>query len=180
MNQSFMKEIEQEYREFLQIDRSTPAQNLSERIHAQIFRDLNPSAWNIFAKLSLIHLVIGLTTLALCPQFGVRTLGSGLGIAKYFLFLGSYGCIAACGAFFLGATLLIAALVLRPEDVRVLRRHEFLQMSVVAMLSLGGFVMFEAEILFGFALAWFVGSILGGMAMLEAGWFLRRRVLALS
>ena len=84
--------------------------------------------------------------------------------------------MAACGAFFVGVSLLVAALVLNREEVRTLRAHPWLQLAALVFLSLGAFIMADAEILLGFALAWVVGSLAGGFAALELGWQLRARM----
>lgn len=173
MTSKFVDETNQDFKEFMNAEIANPPQELQDQIFAFVYRDLNPSPWAIFSKLSLNHLVVGIVTLSLCPQFGVRLIGEGMGIMRFFLPFGSYGCTALCGAFFVGASLFASGIILRPEEIRVLRCHRFLQISALTLLSLGGLIMLEAEILFAFALAWMVGSILGGLTMLEVGRFVR-------
>ncbi len=92
---------------------------------------------------------------------------------RFFLPFGTYGCVALCGAFFVGATLFASGIILRPEELRVLRGHRLLQISALTLVSLGALIMLEAEVLLAFAFAWIIGSILGGIAMLELGRYLR-------
>ncbi len=170
--------IQKEYAEFRTGDPIDPPQALSERVLESVKRELVPNAWEVFAKLFMIHLVVGLATLAVCPQFGVRTLGKGPGLMELFLFLGPYGCMAACGAFFLGSSFLVAALLLSKEEIARIRRHRTLQLGALTTASLGAFLMLDAQILIGIGAAWVFGSLMGGALMLETGWLLRRSVSA--
>ena len=151
----------------------SPPQKVQEKILSRVFQDLHPSAWKVFAKLSLVHFGVGTLTLSLCPQFGVRFFGEGLGLMKLFSLLGSHGCMAACGAFFVGMTLLLASLFLKTEEVKKLRASSPLQISALVLISLGAFIMADAQILLVFALSWSVGSLIGGYVMLEIGWWLK-------
>jgi len=171
-------EQNQEYQEFLTASSSSPPRHISESILSRVSRDLNPSSWNVFAKLAVIHVGMSLVTLSVCPQFGFRILGEGMGLMRLFMVFGEYGCIVACGFFFLGMSLLAATLILRPEEIKVIRKNKFSELAVLTFLSLGFFLMIDAEVVFGIAVAWFFGSLAGGFALLEAGWALRRRVLA--
>lgn len=173
-----MSDLKGEFKEFMQTPGAQPPASLSSRVRDGIVQRLNPSQLQVFARLAAIHAISGAITLMMCPQFGFRLIGEGMGISHYFMFLGEVGCIVACGVFFLGTSALVAALALKPEEVRAVRRHELLQISSVVFLSLGVFAMLRAEIVLGFAIAWIVGSVLGGIAMLELGWRVRRWALA--
>lgn len=177
MTSKFLEETNSEFREFMEATPIPPPRNVQEKIFALVHQDLNPSAWFVFSKMALIHLLSGLITLSLCPQFGFRIFGEGLGIMKVFLPLGAYGCIALCGAFFVGISLFASGIILQPEELKALRNHRWLQISALTFLSLGALLMTDTEILFGFASAWVVGSILGGAAMLEFSLFVRRAII---
>lgn len=156
----------------------TPPAALGQVIKARVHHELNPSALKVFSKLALIHFAVGALTLAVCPQFGVRLLGDGLGLMGTFMHLGSLGCPVACGIFFFSATLLVASLILNPEEVKSLRKNQILEVSALSLLSLGVFTMLHAEIVLGFALAWFLGALVGAFLSLEAGSRLRFRLVA--
>jgi hypothetical protein len=165
-----------DYQEFLAIGSAEAPRGISEKVLVQVRRDLNPSPWAVFARLSAIHFFTALFTLSLCPQFGVRVLGSGMGLMHYFMGLGDTGCAIACGVLFIGTSVLLASLLLGPDQVRTIRKHRLLELGALTLLSLGVFVMMQAEIVLGFALAWLVGSFVGGIATLEVGWLIRRRL----
>ncbi len=165
--------IETDYAEFLGATQVVPPRALTTRVLSQIHQALNPNAWAVFSKIALLHFISALATLSICPQFGVRTFGEGMGLMHAFMSFGSHGCMIACGGLFTGTSLALGGLLLRPEEVRVLRSHRLLQISALTLLSLGAFLMLDVEIAVGFALSWLVGAILAGAATLELSWGLR-------
>jgi len=174
MVSKFLDETNKEFKEFMEISSDRPSQEVESKILNFVRNSLNPSPWVVFSKLSLIHFVVGLLTLGLCPQFDLRFFGEGLGVMKFFTPFGTYGCIALCGAFFIGTSLFASSFVLRIEELRVLRKHRLLQISLLVFLSLGAFVMADAEIILAFGIAWGVGSLIGGLGILELGWWMKR------
>lgn len=169
----FIKETNKEFQEFLSESSERPPKILEEKVFNIVHKELNPGSWNVFSKISFIHMIAGLITLSLCPQFGFRLFGEGPGLMSYFLIFGIYGCTALCGAFFIGTSFFVSSLVLKQEEVNVLKRHKWLQISSVTFISLGAFIMIDTEIILGFALSWIVGSIVGGFAMFELGQFIK-------
>src|SRR5262245_52340382 len=100
------------FREFMSELAASPPREVSEKLQGLVERDLNPSPWSTFARLAGIHFVMGLLTLSLCPQFGIRVFGKGMGLMQYFMGLGDLGCGACCGVLFLGGTLFLASVLL--------------------------------------------------------------------
>jgi hypothetical protein len=165
-----------EFQEFRNGAAVRPPREVSERIYAQVERDLNVSAWGVFSKLSLIHAGSALFTLSICPQFGFRAFGEGMGLMHYFMSLGTVGCPLACGAFFLGMSLLLATLILSAQELRVLRSHRWAGLGALTLLSLGFFLMADpVDIVASFAIAWVFGAVVGGYLVLELGAFARAR-----
>ncbi|MBK9294165.1 MAG: hypothetical protein IPM57_06920 [Oligoflexia bacterium] len=174
MTSKFLEETNNDFKEFTEIEPIRPPQKITEQLFIFVHRDLNPNPWYIFSKLSLIHFVVGIVTLSFCPQFGVRFFGEGIGVMRFFLQFGTYGCMVLCGAFFVGSSFFVSSLVLGFEELRVLRRHRTLQISALTLVSLGAFIMLDAEVLLVYALAWIIGSIFGGLAMFELGRIIRK------
>ncbi len=163
-----------EYQDFLAGPVVMPPAHISESILARIHSDLNPSAWRVFSKLSLIHLIIGTITLLFCPQFGLG-FTDGIGLMALFMRFGDQVCMLGCGAVFMGGSALTASLMLRSEEVRTIRQTELLQISVLALLSMGVFICTGAGVVAGLGIFWVLGSILGGLGTLELGWAIRNR-----
>lgn len=153
-----MSKLENEFQEF-QGDSERPSQSVGQTIFERVRNDIQPSAWKVFSKLALIHFGMSLVILSFCPQFGVRIYGEGEGLIPFFMRLGEYGCMGACGAFFLGSSAILAALLLRREELKTLGRSHILAFGVLGLLSLGVFAMAHAEMILGLAAAWFTGSL---------------------
>lgn len=168
--------MEGEFIEFLSSKPITPPREISQSIVEKISGDLNPTSISVFAKVGLIHLIVGSITLIFCPQFGLGFL-SGMGMMHLFMTLGSLGCSLLCGSFFLGFSTLTVALILRPEEIRVVRKNNFIQISLLSIFSFLFFMIFGEIVVSGHSMAWLLGGILMGVFSLEAGWFLRKNIL---
>lgn len=169
--------IEEEFKEFVDEPAFDPPASLSERVLTEVHRKLNPNSWLVFSKLSLVHFFGGLITLSMCPQFGINLLGTDLGLIKIFYRFGTYGCVTACGALFISLTTILALITLRPEEIRKVRQLWFLQIATLSLLSLGVFLMLDADILWSFATFWIIGGLLGGLMTLEVGMLAQRKLL---
>lgn len=166
----------EEYSEFINSPGVNPPADLDDKIINFVKSELDPNGWLVFSKLSLLHLLGGLLTLSFCPQFGVNIFGSDYGLTRYLFKLGPYGCTAACGALFIGITIILASLFLTQDEMKKIRKYLPLQLVAIALLSLGAFIMLDAVILFSFGAAWIAGGLIGGMAIFETGLFVRKNV----
>lgn len=166
-----LQKIKDEFQEFMNSD-ALPSPAIGQRVLSTIETAMRPSPFLVFSKLCLGVLCAGLITLLLCPQFGIGFMRHS-GLLELFMYLGHYGCKVMCGAFFVGMSVFVSTFVLLPEDLRVLRKHCFLQVAAVAALALSAFVALGGEIFFVAALAWFSGGLIGGLASLEFGFRLR-------
>lgn len=168
------KDLEQEFEEFISADPILPPESVTSSIFSLVHKELNPSPFLVFLKIGIIVLIVGILNLTLCPQFGFG-FARRSGLMEYFMQFGSSGCRIFCGAFFLGTGMLAATMILRPEDIRVLHRKAFLQVSALGALSLTAFVALGGEVYFHAALLWFIGSTIGGVLCLQLGLRLRER-----
>lgn len=146
-----------------------PPPVLGENISACVSSDLNPPVWKISAKLAGIMAVTTPLVLLFCPQFGLSLGRSDWSPMNLFMRFGPGVCMAACGALFMSITVIAAVLILRPEELRPLRRNKLLQLSFLSLLALGAFICFGADVILPLAIGWTIGSIIGGMLVLEAG-----------
>jgi hypothetical protein len=157
-----------EFSEFISADSIQPPKHLNESVTARVHQELNPSSLSVFFKLTGIHALVGTFTLLFCPQFGFA-LTSGAGLMGLFMPYGNFACMLGCGAVFMSGSLLVASLVLRPEEVRVIRKTEILQVTFLALLSIGALICVGDPIVASLALFWMLGSVLGGLGTFELG-----------
>ncbi|MBC7386164.1 MAG: hypothetical protein H7301_08410 [Cryobacterium sp.] len=175
-NDDFSKQTHQQFLEFMGTGQAIVPKMLSESVLGRIQTQLNPSPFSVFVKLATIHFIVGFATLAMCPQFGI-SLTSSMGLMQYLMQYGESVCMLGCGTVFMGVSFLVASLVLRPEEVKVLRRNRVLQISVLASLSLGGIILAGGEVELPTGMAWALGTIIGGSSLLQIGWTMRRTVI---
>lgn len=164
---------ESEFSDFLMTEPVEVPPMLTETIIAKIQNELNPSFLQVFGKISSIHFIVGLFTLLFCPQFDI-SITSQVGLVPYLMQFGHEVCTFGCGAIFVGTSLLASSFYLKPEDVKVLKKHEFLQLLVLSSLSLGFFVALGAEVVLSLGIIWLAGATLGGILTLNLGWAFRR------
>ncbi len=119
---------------------------------------------------------MGTITLFFCPQFG-RSLTSHSALMHFFMQWGDFVCMLACGSFFVSFSLILASHLLRPEELKVLKKHSLLQITTLSTLSIGFFISFGAEVVFTLGLFWLMGSIVGGLVTLKISTFLREAYL---
>ncbi len=165
-----------EFEEFKNIEEISPPNRVTKLILSRVRHDLNPSSLSVFKKLILIQLATGFITLVFCPQFGIGFLKSSMGLMGVLMKFGDNICMAGCGAVFLGLSALIATLVLRPEEVRVLKKNELVQFPILALAVLGIFTCLGAPVLTALGVAWLLGSIVGAVSTLEVGLFLKKMI----
>ena len=166
--------FEREFEVFVATPPATPPQSVSGEIFCKIQADLLPSIGKVFSKLALIHIATSLFTLSVCPQFGFSVFETGMGLNHLFMAFGETGCAMACGFFFLGSTAVIATLLLKKEDLNVLKTNRLSELTALTLISLGFFIMMNAQLVLSVAIAWFLGSVMGGALMLETEKFVTR------
>lgn len=170
------KDIPEDFNSFLSAEEVAPPRGLSDAIFSKVSADLNPSAWKVFARVAGIHAIVGaLSLIFVCPQFGVSPLGH-TAVMEWFMQFGHEVCMLGCGAVFLSGSSLAMSLVLRPEELRVIRRTKVVQLGVLALLSIGAFLCLGAGIVASLASFWVFGSLAGGIVSLELGSAVRSRI----
>jgi hypothetical protein len=161
-----------EFQSFLKAEAQTPPARLSQTLRAKVRADLNPPLWSVFGKTALVHLAVGALTLIFCPQFGLGT--SSHGMLHWLMQYGEAVCSFGCGAFFLGSGALVTAFMLTPEQMRVMRRTEFPQYALLAVLFATAFFALGAQVADLLGAIWLAGSVLGGLIAFELGRSTRR------
>lgn len=167
---------EEDFNDFLSTKPIEPSHDVSRRVRASVFELLNPSSFKVFSKLVVIVFCVGLINLLLCPQFGLGFVRESF-IGDLFMSFGYAGCKIACGAFFLGTSLFVGMFLLKQEEIKVIRTHRFLQITLLSSLFLAGFVAAGADIFLHAIFFWLFGSIVGGLLSLEGNYAIRRLLI---
>lgn len=157
----------EDYHDFLNTEEVPVPPELSHRVLTLIKRRMFPSVSQIFIKLLMLHIPISILSLLVCDQFGMSPFERNFSLYRYFMYFGHSVCMFLCGSFFIGGSILISGFILRPHEVRALRKKSYIQSFFLAGISYGSFLMFGAQITLSIALVWLLGAILGGMISSE-------------
>lgn len=169
------KKLDEEFNQFLSAPEITPPNAAREAVLTHVNRELNPSNQNVFLKMLGVHTVVSLFSLSICSQFGIQSLKLYDAMGSMMEAVGHTYCMAFCGLLYLGISALALSLLLKPEEIKVIRRHKVLQFTLLTGVSLGVFLCLGAEVLLFPGAIWIAGSLIGGIATLELGWWLRSK-----
>lgn len=168
------KEWMKEYSEFVHAEETRVPRELNQKVLSHIQSLLNPSAWMVFAKLLGIHFVVGFFSLGICHQFGMNPFGTTRSMSDWFMDMWGHNvCMVGCGVIFVSFSILAAGYFLTVEEVKALRRTEFLQTLALGAFSLVVFAIFGTELALTFAGLWLLGALIGGFIATEAVWKLK-------
>ncbi|PWU19700.1 MAG: hypothetical protein C5B49_05380 [Bdellovibrio sp.] len=161
------KEWIEDFQEFVHGEgEGTPVpKHISRAILNQVHRDLNPSAWLVFAKLLTVHAIVGTFSVLICNQFGINPFQTNFSLSDYFMKFGHSTCMVICGALFIGLSVLFCRNLMGPEQLRVLRKNAWLQVFGLSLISLGSFAALGASLTLAISSLWFIGAMVGGTAM---------------
>lgn len=126
-----------DFEAFVSMPPSPPPQWIGDEIALKVRRDLNPGWPRIGSRLLGVHTVSALTSLWLCPQFGVELRSGAPSIMEFLSPYGIWACAAGCGLAFSGITALASALFLTRDERRVLRGWDIPAFSALIALSWG-------------------------------------------
>ncbi|MGE3683780.1 MAG: hypothetical protein AB7G93_18835 [Bdellovibrionales bacterium] len=164
-----------EYEAFLSAEYVDVPKEATDKVLSYMQDLINPSAWSVFFKILGIHVGVGFLSLSVCHQFGMNPFGTKTSLDGWFMAMwGHSACMIACGVLFLSVSVLTAGHFLSVEEVRALRRTEFIQTLSLGAVSLAVFATFGAELAITFAGLWLLGGLVGGFIATETIWKLRR------
>lgn len=168
------KEWMKEYSEFVNAEEVPVPLELNQKVLSQMHELLNPSALMVFAKLLGIHFVVGFLSLGICHQFGINPFGTVRSMSDWFMDMWGHNvCMVGCGIIFVSFSILAAGYFLTVEEVKALRRTEFLQTLALGVFSLVIFAVFGTELALTFTGLWLLGALVGGFVATEAIWKLK-------
>lgn len=173
------KEWVEEFKDFIHGGEGVVVpEELSNRILKRVHKDLNPSSLLVFFKLLGVHLAVGTLSLAICHQFGLNPFGTEKSLSDWFMSIGGHKfCMIGCGVLFTALSIIAAGYFLSSDEVRVLRKTEFLQAFSLSVISLAAFFFFGAQLALLFGGLWLFGALVGGYAATEILWQLKKTQL---
>lgn len=162
-----------DYQDFLNTENIQVPKELNSSLLLKMHTLINPSAWVVFLKILAIHLVTGFLSLSVCHQFGLNPFNTNYSLVDWFMNIGGHSvCMIGCGVTFVSISLFAAGYFLTIEEIKALKRTEFLQNLALGLISLGLFAAIGAELALGAAGLWLLGSLLGGFFATQAICFL--------
>jgi hypothetical protein len=174
-----MSRMNEDWKAFLASDAvsgksvEAPSPELKTAIDGALASDLEPSFPLVLGKLGFIHVATSILTLSVCPQFGFRLFGEGMGLMHVLMRLGEWGCAVACGFLFVGASVLLGALIMRRSEWRSIRSNGLLALTALTLPSLGFFKVMDGEFFLEFSIGWLIGALLVSRLLLEGAWRLK-------
>ena len=166
----------QKFEFFCNSDEIAPSLTVSSAVRDFVRRDLNPSVNHVFMKVLGVHAVVSLFSLSICSQFGIRTFSKVDLMDHMMTVVGHTYCMAFCGALYLGLSALALSAILQPQEIKLIRQHTLLQMTVLTGISMGVLLCVGASIFLLPGILWLIGSVTGGALGLELGWMIRSKL----
>jgi hypothetical protein len=151
-------------------------QKILNEIKSRIYLDIK----HILLKLFVIHLVVAVGTLSICPQMGVSTFKTNINLMYLFMNFGKLVCDLACGALFTGASVLMACIFLSHDELRILRSNKILAAASLALISIGGLLVLNPSFFLEFSVLWLIGMIFGSVISFEIGSFFKNLYVKLA
>ena len=158
---------QKDFLDFMNSQDIGPPDALSQDIIKYVHKDLNPSHLSVFLKLLGIQGFIGVITLIFCPQFNL-SLTNNYELFHYFHYnFGKSICMIICGSIFMGSGAVFASYILKPYEIRKIRKSEVLYYFSLTSIALLSFIILGAEVYLNLAGLWFVGSGVAGILLFE-------------
>ena len=132
MSSNFNNKWNQEFQIFLSSPEVASPLAVGENILSKVEKDLNPSFQSVFSKVLAVHAVTSLISLSLCSQFGIRALPVLDLMNSFMKIAGESICMMVCGALYLGLSALMISFMLGSDELRLVRKHKTLQVTLLA------------------------------------------------
>ena len=141
--------------------------SLTLKIQQNIGTRLKPKLSLLIPKLFATHAITAVITLSVCPQFGFKLFKLPINLMNSIMFMGMPACYFLCGLFFTATSLLVASIVLKRDEIRMLRFHKILSCSAIILGSIGFFSIMNPNLFLEFSILWLLGAMVGVIGTLE-------------
>ena len=163
----------EEFKAFLDAKPEPVPQHLTRNIKEKIHQKLNPPLNKVFFRLALIHGIVSILTISICPHFGIEIIQGMGGLSAVFLKLGMSFCMIGCGLVFMGTGILVAVFLMPPEYVMALKRQKLFHLVILTFLSCGILIALGDFLPFVWIILWLLGGIAGSFSSFTLGYRLR-------
>ena len=167
------KKYDSDFTEFCQGDGHNVTKSIDESVLNYIAEDLNPNWVVVTGKLMSIQATVGILTLLFCPQFELSLTANDEIYHFFHRHLGPYGCMAVCGAIFMGSGALLAGITLRLSELSLILKSKYLFGFSLSGLAVLMFLIAGADIYLSYASFWVLGGCLATVSNIAAGKYLR-------
>jgi hypothetical protein len=142
---------------------------LKQNIMDHVRGKLHPNLPHLMLKFFIIHIIAGIFTLALCPQFGFTTFKLPFNLMNTFMIFGMAVCNFLCGIFFTATSVILSAFVLERDELRALKHKKTLATLTLLLSSIGFFSIMNPNVFLELSLLWLLGAAMGVIFTLEIG-----------
>lgn len=167
----------QDFKEFCTLESRDIPCGLNDRVISKVRRDLEPEVKEVCIKLIMIQGVVGILTLFFCPQFQLSFTANHEIYHFFHRNFGTYGCMAVCGALFMGCGAVVASTLLRLSELDLILRSKYLLTFSLSGLAVLLFLGFGAEIYLELAAAWIAGGAIASIIAIDGTKAIRLAVL---
>lgn len=170
MNFEFDKK---DYHSFLQ-DHSQDSSSASDSlILDHVKAQLNPKVSTVYIKLLFTQAVVGISTLLFCPQFSLSLTNQHDLFHFFHRNLGHQICMAICGIIFIGTGSLVAASLLRRNELKLINNNLILFTVSITAIAVTSFLFVGAQVYLDALAFWYLGAVLSSCLFFKVGAKLR-------
>lgn len=141
--------------------------HINNKILSDIHERLHPKLSHVILKLFSTHLMTAILTLSVCPQFGMKFFKLPINLMNTFMIFGMPVCSFLCGLFFTMTSIIMAAIVLKRDEMRALKYNKTLATAALLLSSIGFFGVMNPSFFLEFSIIWLIGAITGVVMTLE-------------
>lgn len=157
------QELRREFAEFVDVEPATPATGVDNTVLNMVARDLRPTPWKIFVKLTLVEVAAGLATLTVCPQFGLGFVRHNALLHDLHVATSPGVFYLLCGVLFVTLGAVLAGFVLTRHEIRAISHASNRYFALYSILAYLVLVVLSPELFVAASLTWIVGALLGNI-----------------
>ncbi len=151
---------------------------LKENVFAMVKKDLSPEHKVVFLKLLFIQAIVGVTTMAFCPQFEMSLTNSHELFHYFHRTFGQQTCMLICGAIFIGSGALVANSILSKAEIKRIKGSSFLYYITISSMAVSAFLLLSQNTYMIVVPFWFIGATVSGIVFFNLIHYIRIKKIA--